>query len=411
MLGKVVFLFLCIVSFSHAQEFDDEFDEGFDNIDESIMVEEAVKQSYYLTGKLSQKANYATHNQSPHNNLNSLQTSLYLEYEKSFTDNHKLRVSAKTFYDFIYNVKNDRNYAQEEKNSLQKETEIFDLYLQGKISSNMDYKIGRQVVVWGRSDTIRVTDILNPLDNRSPGITDIEDLRLPVGMAKIDYYFGNYNVNFIFIGETRYSKLPAYKSDFYILNTRLPDEKIDKKPTIALSFNANFSSWDMSLYAAKVKSDETRAHDDIYMLGYAFDYIYDSWLFKAEGVYFDKYRLNNTQDKTFSNILVGLEYNGIEETVISFDIANKYLPNTKDVTQSALRINSDFMNARLKANYLISLYGRRFNEGGFQRVWLEYELNDALKSTLGYVDYMSGSSLFDVIEDNDMFFTSLEYSF
>jgi len=63
------------------------------------------------------------------------------------------------------------------------------------------------VVVWGRSDTIRVTDVLNPIDNRRPGMVDIEDLRLPVAMAKLDYFVGDWRVTPIAILEQRFQKV------------------------------------------------------------------------------------------------------------------------------------------------------------------------------------------------------------
>ncbi len=48
---------------------------------------------------------------------------------------------------------------------------------------------------------------------------------------------------------------------------------------------------------------------------------------------------------------------------------SKELISTKERTyQHAFRISSDFINATLKANYLISLYGSKLDEGGFQRV-------------------------------------------
>ena len=405
---KKVFLSLALFT---SLSYGDEFDEGFEDESEELVVVEVAQKAYYFIGNIEQQANYATHNKTPHNNLNSFKSSLYLESEYNFNENHKFRVSAKAFYDFIYDIQSDRAYTQEEKDDMRYEAEVFDFYFQGKVTQSLDYKIGRQVVVWGRSDTIRVTDILNPLDNRSPGIIDIEDLRLPVGMAKFDYYFDEWAVSAIVVGETRYSKNPSYGSDFYPFALRVPNVYTTNKPSYALSLEGTFSGWDMSLYAAKSKADEILSHDEFYMLGYAFNYIYESWLFKSEGAYFDKYKLQNQRDKTFSNILVGFEYNGINETVIAFDMSNKFLPDSKDITQSALRVSSNFINDTLKVNYLVSLYGKDFSEGGFQRVWFDYEFNDTVSSTLGYVDYIQGSPVFDVIKDNDMFFTSLKYSF
>ena len=72
------------------------------------------------------------------------------------------------------------------------------------ITNNFDLKAGRQIVVWGRMDNIRVNDVLNPLDLRIPGLTDIEDLRLPVFMTRVDYYLANIALTGYLIHERRY---------------------------------------------------------------------------------------------------------------------------------------------------------------------------------------------------------------
>jgi len=59
----------------------------------------------------------------------------------------------------------------------------------------------------------------------------------------------------------------------------------------------------------------------------------------------------------------------------------------------------DFLHDTLNVNYLVSLYGKDFKEGGFERLWFDYDIDDALSSTIGYVDYLHGSPLFDVIKD------------
>jgi len=427
---------LLLSSLSFGDDIDDEFDDGFeDEQSEEIIIEDVKKKDYYFLGNIEQKAHYATHNTSPHNDLNSFKTALYLESEYSFNENHKIRMSFNGFYDFIYDIYSDRDFSAQEKDEFKYQAEIFDMYVQGKISDNFDYKIGRQIVIWGRSDTIRVTDILNPLDDRTPGVVDIEDLRLPVGMAKFDYYMGDWNANLIVIAETRYSKTPVYGSDFYPFVFVPPADKKEQKPALALSLNGTFSGWDISLYAAKTTSDEghvellfgkpTILHEDIYMLGYAFNFIHNNWLFKTEAAYFDGYKFTLTGDKTFKKLdaLVGVEYNGIDETLIAFELANNHLfeydtilksqaiPVLEDTTQYAFRINSDFLNATLHANYLVSLFGKDMKEGGFSRVWFDYNVNDNLSTELGYVDYLGGSKLFDIIHDNDMFFGSMKYSF
>ncbi|MDP6935746.1 MAG: hypothetical protein QGG40_22690, partial [Myxococcota bacterium] len=45
--------------------------------------------------------------------------------------------------------------------------------------------LGRQVVAWGEGRLSGVLDVVNPRDLREPGMVDLEDLRLPVSMARV----------------------------------------------------------------------------------------------------------------------------------------------------------------------------------------------------------------------------------
>ena len=77
----------------------------------------------------------------------------------------------------------------------EQESELREVYLQGALASALDIKVGRQIVVWGKSDNIRITDVLNPIDNREPGLVDIEDVRLPLTMSRLDFYFGDWGLS------------------------------------------------------------------------------------------------------------------------------------------------------------------------------------------------------------------------
>ncbi len=111
---------------------------------------------------------------------------------------------------------------------------------------SLDIKVGRQIIVWGRSDNMRVTDVLNPLDLREPGLTDIEDLRMPVAMTRLDFYHGNWNVTGVAVHEQRSDKKPSYGSDFYPLPLvfgPLPDKEpkseIDNTGFAEIGVNGN----------------------------------------------------------------------------------------------------------------------------------------------------------------------------
>ena len=362
-----------------------------------------------LTGKITEQVAYSYSDDAPHDNISSLKTSLLLDYEHKFENGFKFKTNGKAYYDAIYDIRGEEKYSRDELDELQSEVELYDAYIEGSISDNLDMKIGRQVVVWGRSDTIRVTDILNPLDNRRPGMVDIEDLRLPVAMAKFDYFVGDWRVTPMAIVEQRFSKNPPAASAFNP-NPKVMDDEDYSGVTPALSVGAEFSGWDVNFYAAKIRDDAGYVekgkvkHDKVNMVGTALNVLSGSWLFKSELAHFDE---------KFSRVkgLLGTEYNGIADTLISYDVAIEKTKNQDEQYQHAFRVSSDFMNATVKGNYLISLFGKSLDEGGFQRAWLKYDVADGIYTNIGVVDYMGGSKRFDAVKNNDMAFMDVTYSF
>jgi len=364
---------------------DDEIMDGFDDTPtettESSSDTEAIESDQNLssssesrepliagvTGKFTQQVAYSWDDEAPHDAINSFKSSLFLDFEHKFASGIKIKINAKAYYDSIYSLRGRDRYSREELDELESEIELFDAYIEGKISENFDYKIGRQVVVWGRSDTIRVTDILNPLDNRRPGMTDIEDLRLPITMVKLDYFIGDWRITPLAIVEQRFSKNPPFGSAFNPFPVQMPDDESYRDPTFALSVGGEFSGWDINFYAANTRDDAGQLvlqetpiikHKRVKMVGSALNILSGSWLFKSELAYFDGLKYASTADREFSryDMLLGVEYNGIADTMISYDIVTRNIqeydgrllaehnPLQKHQYQQALRVSSDFYN-------------------------------------------------------------------
>ncbi len=384
-----------------------------------------------FTGKVTEQVAFAPNDDSPHDNISSLKTSLLLDYEHKFDNGFKFKTNAKAYYDAIYDIRGTEKYSNDELDELKSEVELFDAYVEGSLADNLDMKLGRQVVVWGRSDTIRITDVLNPLDNRRPAMVDIEDLRLPVGMAKFDYFVGDWRITPIAVVEQRFSKNPPAGGAFNASPNSLPSNESYSDITPALSIGAEFSGWDVNFYASNLHNDTgyfkngKLNHDKVKMFGTALNVLSGSWLLKGELAHFDGLKYTPTQDKTFKRTdgLVGLEYNGIADTRISYDVSlrkvhdydqalkNNPLPVEENTYQQAFRVSSDFVNATVHGNYLISLFGKSLDEGGFQRAWVKYDIADGIFANVGYVDYMGGSKRFDAVKNNDMAFVDVSYSF
>ena len=414
----------------------DDASDVMDGFDDSNSTEEVEEKSSFiegLTGKFTEQVAYSYSGDSPHDKFTSLKSSLLLDYDHKFDNGWRIKTNGKWYYDGVYDLR-DVHYSNDELKEQRHETELFDAYVEGSLTDSLDIKAGRQVVVWGRSDTIRITDVLNPLDNRRPGMVDIEDLRLPVGMVKADYFLGDWRVTPIAIVEQRFSKNPAFGSAFNPMPDPHLRESSPTDVTYALSVGGEFSGWDVNFYGAHVYDDAgyikfgaqpLLKHEKVDMIGTALNVLSGAWLFKTELAYFDGLKYTSTQEKEFSrtDALLGVEYKGIADTMISYDVSVRHINSydarlqqerialDKNTYQHAFRVTSDFMNATLHANYLISLYGKKLNEGGFQRLWVKYDIADAVALNVGVVDYIGGSILFDSIKKNDMLFADISYSF
>ena len=161
------------------------------NATPEIQTKEAM---FSLSGDLAFKTAYGYRNHTvdsvEYSGFNQAQTSLYLQVDGKLSDNWKVRVSGDAFYDGIYSLHPNNDYNNDVIDTYETQLRLDNTYLQGRLTNSLDIKLGRQIVVWGKSDSIRVTDVINPLDNRLPGMTDIEDLRLSVGgLAFFKYFF------------------------------------------------------------------------------------------------------------------------------------------------------------------------------------------------------------------------------
>lgn len=403
-----------------------------------------AEKKWRLTTLSSLSSSYSYQQQTPvsgaadHRGLSRLKLKLQPELRYKHNSNWDSVLSLSGFYDASYRLKDRSTYTTETLDSNETELEIRELYFRGTVNSSVDVKIGRQIVVWGKSDSLRVVDVLNPLDFREPGMVDIEDLRLPVTMLKADYYTGNWNISAIVIPEIRFNKMPAYGSDFYLGgDKKFPAETVPddiSNPEFALALIGNFSGWDLSMHFASYYDDQPHfvnttpsrlEHSHLNMAGITANVVKSSWLFKSELAYIDGLEfasVNNSFSR--ADVMVGIDYNGIADMTFSVEAVNRHLfdyvsalDSEKDNTlenenQVSLRYTASFMHDKLQSTLLISFFGLSPDDGGFYRASLDYEIDNAMSIIIGGIVYQSGDSvLLKNIASNDRVFIDYRYTF
>ncbi|NOR52103.1 MAG: hypothetical protein GQ470_05735 [Gammaproteobacteria bacterium] len=424
---------------------------GFDEVSSPTPSAGAIKNvepsPLELFGSLSLKGEYGYAHDAPaagdpdYRGLSHLKFGVDLGFDYRINPRWKAHGEAKARYDAGYRLNGRDEFSPTLLDDEEKELEIGELWVRGELADSVDIKVGRQIVVWGKSDNLSVTNILNPIDNRSTGMVDVKDLRLPLMMAKLDYYFaglgGNWGVSAIAIPEISFNKNPLFGSEYYPYPVPQADEVVpeDGPDNIeyALAINGIFSGWDLSLYRAQLFDDNPYfttedgtpqlLHSRIQMSGVAANSVKGSWLFKGEMAHLSNLRYSNTLSAYRRlDMLLGVEYAGVKNTALSLELVHRQITDhdstlqTSGVDESAqqlaLSIRNDQMHDRLHLTGLVLLNDISTDNGGILRLSGEYELNDSLAVTLGIVDYISSSTLpFSGIEDNDRLFTEIEYQF
>ncbi len=460
-----------------ADDMDDvlgEFDESDNSVFNDEIEETGVsdKRSWDITGSLvlNGSYNYLSHESSTetdYQGLSKLRTQLNLQYDQDIADDWQTRVAAYAFYDWMYDIQDDREFTDEVKDEYQQEAEFREVWIRGKLSKSIDLKIGRQVVNWGRSESLRVLDVLNPVDNREMGLADIENLRLPVTMVKTDFYTRHWSYSLIAIPEVRFSKNPVEGNDFYSGDENIkfkenePDDVSDT--SWATSAKGIYSGWDISFHAARLWHDRPYAlpvqgepmaegmpplvdtiiltHSRINFYGLGANLSTGSWLLKTELAYLNNlgYTVSTRHDLTLFgqgiidnpdgvvnkdrvDAMFGLEYYGLANTTFSFDIVNRHIMGFeksmkptyahRDETETAFRVTRDFMNERLQMTALFIAFGEDAKNGSIVRATAEYEVIDALNITFGLITYQDGDPPpFDRIDKNDRVFGEIKWNF
>ena len=385
-------------------------------------------------------------------NLSRLDLDGFLQLDVQLSSDWQLRAEALGWYDFVYRAKGRDNYGGAVIDVYEWQVDSGEVYITGPLSEEIDVTIGRKIVNWGRSDTFRIVDVVNPLDNKEPGLVDIEDLRRPRTMLKLDASSGPWSATLLVIPERRYDRLPPPGSDFFPDLATLPqgfasvpiddDGDFKQMPDLAAKFGGSFRGWDFTLYGAYV--DETsrvidssstglRAEANRFgLFGAAGNYTVESWLFKIETAILTDLQvlrarggpLFESDDADRIDTMLGVEYFGPDNLMVALEVVNRhFLGSTSDLVranlqteqsrfETALRISRPFLRERLDITLLGLAIGERFQGGGIVRVSGDYELTDSWLLTAGLLAFIGGpDDALGTFDSNDRLFMEIKYSF
>jgi hypothetical protein len=454
-LQRVLRALLCVLAWpAGATDQVDEALEGFDD-DSAAAVpappDASSGRRWRLSGELDLAASIAFQHSAPgpgepdYRGVNKLRTGGRLQLDVDLPRDWRARASGHAFYDWAYAIKGMGDYRDEVLDEYRDEVELDETWIAGALLDDLDLRFGRQIVAWGRSENLRVLDVLNPLDNREPGIADLEDLRLPVVMTRLDYHLRPWRLTGIAIHEWRESKQPVFGSEFYPYPFPPPPEDRPANggsdTQWALALEGVFSGWDVSLHLARIFDDQLHfeptaappgirsGYSRVSMYGASGAVALGSWLVKGEAAYFRgmEYFATPGEDHSRSDVMVGLEYTGLRwgaNSMVSLDVLNRHvhdwdsaMDDAPDFTRRnslevALRYTADFRRETLHLIVLGAAFGRWARDGALLRLSLDYDWTDALQMGVGLLISEDGDlPPFSAWDSNDRVYLKSRYAF
>ncbi len=97
-----------------------------------------------------------------------------------------LFAKAKYWYDAAYDARDKLDIAQHYAGHIQRSDWLRDLYLD-YTKGPWFLRMGKQQVAWGQADGITILDRVNPVDLSEYWLPDMQDIRIPLWMANINY--------------------------------------------------------------------------------------------------------------------------------------------------------------------------------------------------------------------------------
>ncbi len=286
----------------------------------------------------------------------------------------------------------------------------------------VEFKAGRQIVVWGVADGLRVTDLISPVDYTEFMSSDYDDMRMAVDGFRVKYPGERVNAEIVYVPVPRYFQMPLSEDNPWRPNLpekagldfpEGPDAKF-KNGDFGTRLSFFLSNLDFSISALHTHNQSPVSvvepvskdsvvihgiHETMTMFGGDMSMPIGEFVIRAEvAEYFREAlgyanNLDYARKNTF-NALGGIDWYAGNNWTFMVQYLHKYiadysdeLANEKNSSEMTFRISKELLNNTLK----LSLYGMFDidNLGYYGRASGDYSLTDQVMLSLGY-DHFGG---------------------
>jgi len=314
---------------------------------------------------------------------------------------------------------------------------------------NLDLRVGRQIVVWGVADALRLTDCVSPCDYTEFLAQDYDDIRMPVNALRTRYTWRSVTfeaicnpvADFFILPTDRHNPwaltLPSAPLPYTIDLESCKPEKRLRNMEYGGRITTNLSGIDFSLSVLRTwnkmpalsltVSDNGKSllvkgeYRRMTMLGADCSLPVGQFVLRGEAAcYFDEAQSRGVGKdvvcRNTYNILAGVDWYPGNDWNFSAQYCHKYTAGNLDglsvyrhAALATARISKELMRNSLKLSTFA--YVDVSNGGVFNRFSASYALNDQIERTAGYDFFHADKGKFAMYKQNSEVWVKAKYSF
>ena len=300
-------------------------------------------------------------------------------------------------------------------------------------------KAGRQIIIWGKADGLKITDIIAPMDLTEFLAQDYDDIRMPVNGIIISKFNNNWDLDLICIPVFESYILPDSNSPWGIDYSAMGDELILDDALIPehtlsnmeyggkLSFYLSGIDFDISALNTWNKAPVYNYYIDdstslfhikpeyhrLGFVGFGFSKSLSAFVLRGESAfYYGKEfspKIENFEvgllEKNSINYLIGLDWYPGNEWTITGQFSDEYILNyTAEIINTEHTLISTLGTSKklLRSTLSLSTFGYiGLNEGDFfNRTTADYSLTDNIHIIAGLDWFEGNNGVFGQYNDN-----------
>ncbi|MDY0164821.1 DUF1302 family protein [Desulfobotulus sp.] len=270
-------------------------------------------------------------------------------------------------------------------------------------SQGWEARAGRQILIWGRADGVRIVDRLSPVDSRESVTRELEEIRLGVDSLRASRWLENGELEFIWIPRFHGGKYPGKDSPWWLgAGTGPEEEKPDGLDAMSLGLRLGHyaSAFDFSLYAlsapmetAVIKETERKSYPRTLMLGADAAFPAGDAVWRLETAWFDGWWWNSGDgglavERDRWMVLAGCDLTLSGSRTLGFQAMGDWVPGaTASMEQKAfsslftLNAEQKLFRERLKLSGFV--YYDPSDSDVYARTVLDWEIRDGVRLALG----------------------------